>query len=74
MASPQCAEALASLQAAQDSYAAEEKQRFRPPAGACKDVSGAVRQLFAGACAALEREHAALLAKEQSNNRTLTSR
>jgi hypothetical protein len=62
------------LQAMQAAYAKEAARRPLPPADAQKDVRAAFKQLFGAACAALEREHASLLAKERNNLRTLTAR
>ena len=62
------------LRAAQAAYAEEAARRALPPADVQKDMRAAFKQLFGAACAALEREHAALLAKERNNTRTLTAR
>jgi hypothetical protein len=59
---------------AQAAYAEEATRRPLPSSDVQKELRAAFRQLFAAACAALEREHAALLAKERNNMRTLTAR
>ena len=67
-------EAWEQLRAMQAAYAEEAARRPLPPTDAQKDVRAAFKQLFGAACAALEREHASLLAKERNNLRTLTAR
>ena len=73
-AEPQHAEAATALRQAQAAYAEEVEKRYLPPEAIIKDVAGSVGGLFEAASAALEREHGALLAKEQANTRLLTSR
>jgi mono/diheme cytochrome c family protein len=73
-ANPAASEAWEQLRAVQAAYADEAARRPLPPTDAQKDVRAAFKQLFGAACAALEREHASLLAKERNNLRTLTAR